>query len=295
MSPAIISSKGYFYRVVQHTSIGRHFYLMQNEQQQAYILREVDGIRFAEAGEDSQSTPVLLLHGMMGDISNWESVFEPVSQAGFRVICPILPVYTLPVRNANLQGVVDFVERFMSLMGLSKVVLTGNSLGGHVAALFAIQHPEKVSGVVLAGASGIYEVEMSSSIMRRKDREYLRPRVGKTFFNPVHVTEELLDDVIEIINNREKAIRLIRFARSVDKGSVKDDLHRISAPTLLVWGRQDQITPPDVADTFHAGIPNSELHWVDECGHVPMIEQPIAFSGHLIDFLRRLESSSTAA
>ena len=121
---------------------------MQNEQQQAYILREVDGIRFAEAGEDSQSTPVLLLHGMMGDISNWESVFEPVSQAGFRVICPILPVYTLPVRNANLQGVVDFVERFMSLMGLSKVILTGNSLGGHVAALFAIQHPEKVSGVV---------------------------------------------------------------------------------------------------------------------------------------------------
>lgn len=254
----------------------------------SYQMKEIDGIRYAEAGHDSQATPVILLHGMMGDIDNWETVFAPVAQAGYRIICPVLPVYTLPIRNANLEGVLEFVRGFTDLVGLEKAVVVGNSLGGHIAAMYAIKYPERTVGLVLAGSSGIYEVEMRSSIMRRKDRNYLRPRVEKTFYDPIHCTEELMDDVIEIINNREKAIRLIRFARSVDKGGIKDDLKKITAPTLLVWGKQDEITPPFVAEQFQEEIPDAELRWVDKCGHVPMMEQPEAFNRHFVDFLNRL-------
>lgn len=252
-----------------------------------YDIKTDHGYTYAEAGADSDAVPVVLLHGMMGDISNWEATIPAVAKAGYRIVCPILPVYSMPVRQANLEGLVDFVHAFTSAIGLSPAVIVGNSLGGHLAALYAMAYPERVAALVLTGASGIYEVEMSSSIMRRKDREYLRPRVAKTFYDPSHVTEELLDDVIEIINNRDKAVRLIRFARSVEKGSIKDKLDRIQAPTLLVWGKQDEITPPDVALSFEAGIGQSELHFIDECGHVPMQEQPATFNRLMIDFLDR--------
>jgi 2-hydroxy-6-oxonona-2,4-dienedioate hydrolase len=265
---------------------------MTNE---SYSLKEIDHIRYAEAGEGTDGTPVLLLHGMMGDISNWESVFKPISEAGHRVLCPILPVYSLPIRKATLQGVIDFIVDFTDRLGIDKAIVAGNSLGGHVAAMYAIQFPERVEGLILTGASGIYEVEMSTSIMRRKDREYLRPRVAKTFFDPSHCTEELLDDVIEIINNREKALRLIRFARSVEQNPVKDDLVKIQAPTLLVWGKNDEITPPDVARTFHEGIKNSELCWLDECGHVPMLEQPEGFNAEVVRFLKNISVAKSAS
>ncbi len=260
-----------------------------------YEIKERDGLTWAEAGAEHGGVPVIFLHGMMGDISNWETTIPAVAKAGYRVLCPILPVYTMPLRAANLEGLVIFVDAFLASQGLSEVVMAGNSLGGHLAVLYAIEHPEHVRALVLTGASGIYEVEMSSSIMRRKDKNYLRPRVEKTFYDPSHVTDELLDDVIEIINNREKAVRLIKFARSVDKGSVKAELDRVHAPTLLVWGSQDLITPPDVARTFYDGIPRSELHFLDECGHVPMQEQPDRFNEILIDFLGRTASGDNQA
>lgn len=255
-----------------------------------YEIKKRDGLTWAEAGAEHDGLPVIFLHGMMGDISNWETTIPAVAKAGYRVLCPILPVYTMPLRAANLDGLVTFVDEFLDSQGLHEVVLAGNSLGGHLAVLFAIKHPEHVRALVLTGASGIYEVEMSSSIMRRKDKNYLRPRVEKTFYDPSHVTEELLDDIIEIINNREKAVRLIKFARSVDKASVKTDLDRVHAPTLLVWGSQDLITPPHVARTFYEGIPHSELHFLDECGHVPMQEQPGKFNELLIEFLNKTRS-----
>jgi len=261
----------------------------------SYEMKEVDGMRYAEAGSGSDATPVILLHGMMGTIENWEYLIPAVSKAGYRIICPILPMYTIPLKNANLQGVIDFVHRFTEAMGMQKAVVTGNSFGGHIAAMYAMQYPERVAALVLTGASGIYEVEMQSSVMRRNDKNYLRPRVEKTFFDPKHVTDELLDDVIDIITSREKALRLIKFARAVDKGVIGDDLHRIEAPTLLVWGRQDEITPPHVAETFRDGIPNAELHWVDECGHVPMFEQPEDFNAIYIDFLKRTIGEGSTA
>lgn len=253
-----------------------------------YVMKEIDGMRYAEAGADSTATPVLLLHGMMGTVDNWEHLIPAVAQAGYRIICPVLPMYTIPLRQAHLQGIVDFVHRFTEALGLKRAVVTGNSFGGHVAAIYAMQFPERVEAMVLSGASGIYEVEMSSSVMRRSDKNYLRPRVEKTFYDPVHVTDELLDDVIDIITDREKAIRLIKFARAVEKTSIKDQLDQIKAPSLLIWGKQDEITPPDVAETFHAGIAGSELHWIDECGHVPMQEQPAFFNRIYLDFLRRI-------
>jgi len=261
----------------------------------SYEMKEVDGMMYAEAGAGSDATPVLLLHGMMGTVENWETLIPAVANAGYRIVCPILPMYSIPLKNANLQGVVDFVGRFTAAANMEHAVVTGNSFGGHIAAIYAMQFPERVAALVLSGASGIYEVETQSSVMRRSDKNYLRPRVEKTFYDPKHCTDELLDYVIDIISSREKALRLIRFARAVDKGTIKNDLDKINTPTLLVWGKQDQITPPDVANTFNDGIQGSELHWVDKCGHVPMMEQPEDFNRIYLDFLLRTIGPGSAA
>lgn len=260
-----------------------------------YTIHTTNGFRYAAEGPSHGKGPVVLLHGMMGEVGNWEHTIGSLSKAGFRVLVPILPVYALPMKQTHLPGLVEFVRSFMDTLGLSSAVISGNSLGGHIALLLAINHPERVRALVLTGASGIYEVDMGQGVMRRKDREYLRERTAITFFDPKHATDELIDEVYETVNNRTRAVRLIKMARSVKEENVRDSLDGIDVPTLLVWGREDEITPPGVAVTFNELIARSELHWIDECGHAPMMEQPARFNEILLDFLGRVTAYEAVA
>jgi 2-hydroxy-6-oxonona-2,4-dienedioate hydrolase len=252
-----------------------------------YKVRTVDGFRYVDEGGPEAKSPVLLLHGMLGEVGNWEHTIGALRDGGYRVLVPILPIYTQPLRSSNLAGLVEFVVRFLDSIRVKDAVTCGNSLGGHIALLLAIRHPSRVRALVLAGASGIYEVDMGQSVMRRRDREYLKERTAVTFFDPRHVTEELIDDVYRIVNDRSRALRLIRLARSVQAESLIGQLSAIRVPTQLIWGREDAITPPDVAETFKDMIADSELHWVERCGHTPMMEHPEEFNRLVLDFLAR--------
>ncbi|NNE71575.1 MAG: alpha/beta fold hydrolase [Rhodothermales bacterium] len=260
-----------------------------------YTIHTTQGFRYADEGPSHGKGPVVLLHGMMGEVGNWEHTIGSLSRAGFRVLVPILPVYALPMKQTHLPGLVSFVRSFMDALGLSSAVVSGNSLGGHIALMLAINHPERVRALVLTGASGIYEVDMGQGVMRRKDREFLRERAAITFYDPKHATKELVDEVYETVNNRMRAVRLIKMARSVKEENVRDDLGTIEVPTLLIWGREDEITPPDVAVTFNELISRSELHWIDECGHAPMLEKPDEFNEILLDFLGRVTAYEAVA
>jgi 2-hydroxy-6-oxonona-2,4-dienedioate hydrolase len=262
-----------------------------------HTIHSKAGYRFADEGPRSGrgKGPILLLHGMLGDVGNWSHTIQHLGKEGYRVLVPILPVYAMPMSTSNVPGLVDFVIGFMDALGVSSATAAGNSLGGHIALMLSLRYPERVHTLVLSGASGIYEVDMGQSTMRRKDREYLRERAAVTFYDPMHATEELVDGVYQIVNDRARALRLIRMARSVKAENVRDDLHTIRVPTLLVWGRNDKITPPDVALTFKKLIPASELHWIDECGHAPMLERPAQFNEIILDFLRRMTTLEAVA
>ncbi|HEY5823113.1 MAG TPA: alpha/beta hydrolase, partial [Cyclobacteriaceae bacterium] len=99
------------------------------------------------------------------------------------------------------------------------------------------------------------------------------------------VTKELVDEVYDTVQSIPKTLRLIGLSRSAQQNNVSSSLHKIHHPTLLIWGLQDEITPPETALHFHDLLPNSELKFIDKCGHVPMMEQPLLFNQYMEEFL----------
>lgn len=252
-----------------------------------FTIRHQNSFKYLDEGTRGDTPPVVLLHGMLGDLSNWIETIDSLADHHYRVLVPVLPVYDLPTKHTSVYGLVDYVHRFLSELDIHDAVLVGNSLGGHVALVYALQYPEAVRALILSGASGIYEVNIGTSTPQRRNRAFIRDRTALTFYDPVHATDELVDEMFELVNDRSRVIRLIKMARSAKSVTVTDELAQITHPTMLVWGRDDQITPPEVGEEFQDRMPNAELHFIDQCGHAPMIEHPDAFNELTLDFLGR--------
>lgn len=255
-----------------------------------FPVHETNGFRYNDEGpKDAAFPPVVLLHGMLGDLSNWTDAVRVLSDRGYRVVAPIIPVYDFSISKTGVPILAESVREFVEAIDLGPVVLAGNSLGGHIALLYALRYSEDVMALILSGSSGLYEATLGTGTMRRYDREFIRERTEMTFYDPKHATDELVDDMFEIVKDRPRAIRLIKVARSADTETVEDRLSQLSMPTLLVWGRDDIITPPDVAHEFKERMPNARLQFIDKCGHAPMIEHPDRFNDLMLDFLDELE------
>ena len=108
-----------------------------------------------------------------------------------------------------------------------------------------------------------------------------------TFYDPNTATKELVDEVYQIVNERMKTLKVIALARSAIKNNLGDELKQIKLPTLLIWGNNDSITPPFVGREFNRLITSSELHFIDHCGHAPMMELPDEFNVILAQFLQK--------
>jgi pimeloyl-ACP methyl ester carboxylesterase len=135
---------------------------------------------------------------------------------------------------------------------------------------------------------------MGGSFPRRGDYGYVEERVAYTFYDPKIATKDLVDEVFGITNSNAKCLRIITIARSAQRHNLAKDLHRIQVPTLLIWGLNDTITPPMVAHEFYRLLPNPELHFLDHCGHAPMMERPQAFNRLLRRFLAHSAQQPTS-
>lgn len=222
--------------------------------------------------------PLIVLHGLMGALSNFGGVVDYFSKEGFQVIIPQLPIYDLPLIKTNVKNIAKFVHGFMKFKGFEKASFMGNSLGGHVALVYALQHPDRVDQLILTGSSGLYEKAFGDTFPRREDKEYVRDKTQDVFYDPTIATDELVDDVFETINNRGKLIRILAIAKSAIRHNMAPDVPEIKSETCLIWGKQDSVTPPDVAKEFNRLLPNSDLYWIDKCGHAPMMEHPDEFN-----------------
>ena len=230
---------------------------------------------------------LLLLHGLFGQLSNFESIIENFSDK-YNVIVPILPIFDMPIRKISVKGLLDHVIDFVEFKQYKNLHVLGNSLGGHITLLFGLAKPELISSLILTGSSGLFESAMGSTFPKRGDKQYIRDKVQSTFYDPNTATEEMIEEVFEATNNRNKAIRIIATAKSAIRHNLGDKLHQIKAPTLLIWGKQDGVTPPFVAEKFHELINDSRLVFVDKCGHAPMMEQPAIFNETLAKFLEEV-------
>jgi len=133
---------------------------------------------------------------------------------------------------------------------------------------------------------------MGDTYPKRGDKEYIRTKTALTFYNPAMATDELVNEVFEITNNRIKVIKIIALAKSAIRNNLGEELNQIKQPTCLIWGNNDTITPPFVGKEFNRLIPNSEIHFVDQCGHAPMMEVPHEFNRILDEFLVKLSSAA---
>ena len=250
-----------------------------------FEVKEEKGFKYIEQGKGDV---LLLLHGLMGALSNWEHVIEEFSKE-YRVIIPMLPIYELPLLTLGVKTLSKFVHKFIKHKELENIIILGNSLGGHVALVYAISHPEKLKSMVLAGSSGLYENAFGGSFPKRESYEFIKGKVEYTFYDPKTATKELVDDVYATVNDRSKIIRLLAMAKSAIRHNMAKDLHKITLPVALIWGKDDRITPPEVAVEFSNMLPNAELNWIEQCGHAPMMEQPVAFNRILKEFLDKIK------
>ena len=233
--------------------------------------------------------PVVLLHGLMGQMHHWDVVLDAVGDR-YRAIAPTLPVFHPGLREASVGALGRYVVHFLDALDIPRAVIGGNSLGGHVALRLALEHGERVSALVLTGSSGLFERGFASGVPHRPDRAWIRRKMEEVFFDPALVTEGWVEDVHRLVTTPASALRVLRLARDARRDNLEGRLGDIRVPTLLIWGLEDRITPPEVAERFRALIPDAHLWHLSQCGHTPMLERPEPFAEVLTDWLEGTKS-----
>jgi len=248
-----------------------------------YTLKKEGEFCYTEIGE---GRPIIILHGLMGGLSNFDGPINYFSKNGYKLVLPKLPVYDLALLNTNVKNFSFFLRDFIDFKGYEDVILLGNSLGGHIGLYYTNLYPTKVAGLVITGSSGLYESAMGSGYTKRSDYNVIKAKAEEVFYDPAVATKEIVDDVFETVNDRNKLVKTLAIAKSAIRHNMAKDLPKMSTPTCIIWGKNDIVTPPNVADEFHKLLPDSNLYWIDKCGHAAMMEHPETFNEILLEWLK---------
>jgi len=250
----------------------------------AHTLKKEGNYSYIEVGEGN---PIIILHGLMGGLSNFDGVTNFFSEKGYKVIIPELPVYTMSLLKTNVKSFAKYLKEFIDFLGLDNVILLGNSLGGHIGLYHTKLYSEKVKALVITGSSGLYESAMGSGYTKRSDYEVIKKKAQDVFYDPAIATKEIVDEVYATVNDRNKLIKTLAIAKSAIRHNMAKDLPKMNTPTCIIWGKNDKVTPPEVAEEFYELLPDSDLFWIDKCGHAAMMEHPDTFNQILFDWLQK--------
>ncbi|SFB90841.1 Pimeloyl-ACP methyl ester carboxylesterase [Flagellimonas taeanensis] len=240
--------------------------------------------RYIEKGE---GTPMIILHGLMGGLSNFQGVSDYFPSKGYKVLIPELPIYDMPILKTTVKNFAKFLEGFIEAKRLKEVILLGNSLGGHIGLLHTKMFPDMVKALVITGSSGLYESAMGDGYPKRGDYEFIKKKAQDVFYDPEVATKEIVDEVFATVNDRMKLVKTLAIAKSAIRHNMSKDLPHMNTPTCIIWGENDTVTPPNVAKEFHELLPDSDLYWIEKCGHAPMMEHPEDFNRILEAWLKK--------
>ena len=245
-------------------------------------------IHYAEAGNGN---PVILIHGLADDATVWDSVI-PALSARFRVIALDQIGFgrsDKPLLNYRVSTFVDFLDGFLTELKIERASLIGNSLGGWVAAAFALAHPARVDRLVLCDAVG-YAALAQAMDPRALSALRLASREDIQYLGPLTLRDRrFYQDVDAIFKQRVTAGDGYTVGRLLDSMIRGDDtldnrLNVINRPTLILWGRDDKLIPLTFGERFHQEITNSRLQIIDNCGHMPQVECPDQFVTAVLQF-----------
>jgi len=245
-------------------------------------LKQEKNFSYIEVGE---GTPIIVLHGLMGGLSNFDAVTDFFSSNGYKVLIPELPIYSMSLLKTNVKHFAIYLKEFIDFKGFKEVLLLGNSLGGHIGLYHTKMYPAKVKALIITGSSGLYESAMGSGYTKRSDYEVIKKKAQEVFYDPAVATKEIVDEVYETVNDRNKLIKTLAIAKSAIRHNMGKDLPKMHTPTCIIWGKNDTVTPPEVAIEFHEKLPHSDLFWIDKCGHAAMMEHPDEFNEVLKSWL----------
>jgi pimeloyl-ACP methyl ester carboxylesterase len=251
-------------------------------------------LRYIESGSGSA---LILIHGLADNLEVWKAVI-PVLAQHYRVIALDQIGFgqsDKPVVGYRPQTLVDFLDEFMQVRGLAHAVLVGNSLGGWVAALMAIEHPARVDALVLvdsAGLAGLPQVlgPRAFSALRLASMQDLQVLTPLTFADPQYYRPEALRQAFteRLAAGDGYAVSQIVDAMSRGEDAIDDRLDRIHSPTLIIWGNQDRLIPLHFGQQLYRQVSGSQLVVLPHCAHEPEVECPGRFQTVLQGFLRQL-------
>lgn len=271
----------------------------------------VDDVRihYQEAG-DEKAPPLILIHGFISSNLVWNEVFLPLAKAGFHVIAPDLPGYGYSDKPRDGEYTIAAQARavlgLMDRLGIEKATIVGASYGGAIAAMMAIDCPERVARLVLVGAVSNDEPKkklllrlarvpilgdittplfLGSRWVLRKRTEQVYRRLGYP------LDERKLEARHHLLATANTHHAMIRTVRRWSANRISRDAHLIRQPTMLVWGEEDTHIPISQAFKLRDAIPNSRLIVFRRCGHLPPTESPEKFVEVVADFCKAEETT----
>jgi pimeloyl-ACP methyl ester carboxylesterase len=265
-------------------------------------------LRYHEAGSGS---PLLLLHGSGPGVTGWRNFRGNLAVFAEHFRCLILefPGFGVsddfgghPMRTAQ-KALVTFVDA----LGLDTIDVIGNSMGGGIGVNFAIKHPDRIRRLVSIGGIGrnVFSpgpgegIKLLQEFTEEPTRQRLVDWLRSMVYDQDLVTEQLIEERWTLATDPETLASARRmygkevFAQYAKMAEASDTppawamMHKVKAPTLLAWGRDDRVSPLDMALIPMRTIPNAELHVFGNCGHWVMIEQKAAFESTVLSFLLR--------
>lgn len=243
--------------------------------------------RYLERGNADDK--LVLLHGLFGSPDNWDEVITDLSD-DYHVYAPQFPIDYEPNKSprdfTTIEELSQYTLDFMDEHDIEKATLIGNSLGGQVAIDICLHHPHRVERLIITGSAGLFERHLTGgNLPKEVSREFIREHGEEIFYDPTHITDEIVENIYEMLQDRSFVRFLLRIAKSTRDYNVKEELEKIKFPTLIVWGNNDIITPPYVAEEFEEHLENATLRFIDQCGHTPPMEQPHEFSRIIREFM----------
>jgi pimeloyl-ACP methyl ester carboxylesterase len=249
------------------------------------VLKDNIVVHYLEAG---QGPVLVLVHGLGSSSEVWRDSIHYLAR-GYQVVAIDLPGYgksDKPRADYSVAYHAAALNDFIDTLGAGKVALVGNSMGGWISAITALNHPEKVSHLILVDSAGLRQDKLPTINLNPSTKEEERALLLSLFANRSFVTEKLVSDQWEYRKDMRPTVRVTLESFKSKLPFLEDRLNNIKVPTLIIWGKEDTLIPLSYAERFAKGIPGSKLVVIDSAGHLPQVEQPAAFYRAVKRFVR---------
>ncbi|MBE18397.1 MAG: alpha/beta hydrolase [Thaumarchaeota archaeon] len=254
-------------------------------------------IRYAESGSDNKC--LLLIHGLGGSAESWIHNVDILAK-NFHVFAPDLIGFgksDKPKIKYDMKMFTNFINKFMDSVGIKKTNVIGSSMGGQIAAEFAISHPKQVEQLVLISPAGIPPREFKGTtklkkyikVLDAKNLDDIRRALTPVDDNDSSITDDYVKSVYEYVNMPgTRYAFLSSLQESTRMSRLAGRLKLIRARTFVIWGNDDDLIPVKYCEPFISKMKNCRLLIIEKCGHRPHAEKSYVFNKVVIDFLQEL-------